>query len=307
MAAGEALWSDLQQAATRSDRDPAEGRQLHRVAAEATETDTSLGEVRVGARGLEWVPHDYFKPVPPRGLVEEGMDRAWARKGGEGVRLVVSPSVEMSRFTPGLNPVADPYVVKVRDPDGRVVWSGPLRMHADGPAKPRTRTDTEQVAEVTTRVFRDAAGVVSGGVSDLPGVGDVLGKVAERVGTTDRSRVGEDRVTDIPVPVERFTRDGYTLSVEKPAHADAYARGHGGVVRDLHVRTVREMARDGAVTTDEARALTTRLQLLPWDWQRAPAPKPEDHRTVHRLLAEDGLRTWANERIRDMRSRQEGA
>jgi hypothetical protein len=304
-AAGEAAGAQARQEAARRDQDRAEVLRLYEVVVESVRTDTRLADVRVGLRVRERVPHDYFRPQPPPGLVEQGMDRAWARKDGDGVRLVLSPSVEQAQFTPGLNPVADPYTVKVRDSDGRVVWSGPVAVDADAPGRPRLRSGTEQVAEVATSVFRDAAGVASGGVSDLPVVEYLVDKVTEGIGT-DRGRVAVDRVTDIPVPAERFTRDGYTLSVEKPAHADAYARGNGGAVRDLHVRTVREMAREGAVTAEESRVLTTELQRLPWEWQSAPEAKPEDHWRVHGLLAEDGLRTWVNDKQREMRNVRKG-
>jgi hypothetical protein len=303
-AAGERAGAEAQQGTARPDRDRAGLLRLYEVAAESVRTDTRLADVRVGLRWHERVPHDYFRPEPPPGLVAQGIDRAWARRNGDGVRLVVSPSVEMSQFTPGLNPVAEPFMVTVRDPDGRVVWTGPMGVDDSAARTPRLRTSTEQVAEVATKAFRDAAGVASGGVSELPGVGYAVDRVTERIGT-DRSRVAEDRATAVPVPAERFTRDGWTLSVERPAHADAYARD-GGIVRDLHVRTVREMARDGAVSAAEARALITGLRRLPWDWREASDAKPEDHSSVHRLLAEGGLRAWANDRLRGTRERQEG-
>jgi hypothetical protein len=300
-AVGRAAWAELGAELTRSSPDATVLERLGDVVAEAHRRDVHLADVVVRTGWSERLRmHDYQRPDPSPALVERGANKVWASGDSSSVRVTFSPSPEQSRPAPGLNPESDPYLVTVRDPQGRVVWSQPMAtatVTRNEPAVPRLRTDVEQVSEVATRTFRAVGGVVSGGVSELPGVGEAVSAGLDRVGT-DRGRLGEDRKTDVPFPAERFTREGYRLGIEVPAHANAYVRD-ATLVRDLHTRTLDRLAGDGVLTRADADRLTARLERLPWDKVGDDQTTSQDRLDCLRLLGGDGLRQWIDERLRD--------
>ena len=246
---------------------------------------------------VERVRPDALRRDPSPELAERGFNEATFAGNSKGCTLRCSPSHELSQHS-RFSPVSDPYIVKVRDLTGAVVWSRPMthvaeQRNAASAAQGRDRGD--QAFELGARAGPTAVGAALGAATGIPGTGALAKLGVDRMRPIER-RMDVDRVTRVPFPHSRFAQDGYSVSIAEPAYAPLY-REDPGMVRDLHQRSVREMTDRGAVSPSEGQHLADRLNELPWDGRGDDNTTVEDREDCRSLLARDGLSSWVDREL----------